>query len=110
MEMTLFLITVIFGLTALGEFLYGFVSVRAALTKRKERLVILLPISDKTEDVEFVLRQAAQMMERSYIPCRCVIADLGADEETLEICRRFISEHMGFEMGEADDIQKIIHN
>ena len=64
---------------------------------------MLIPITDKTGDAEFILRQAADMMERSYFPCRCVILDMGADEETLEICRRYIREHGGFEMDNADD-------
>lgn len=102
MEMTLVLITVIFAAAALLECFCGFASVRAALTRGEERTVILIPINDKTADAEFILRQAADMMERFYLPCRCVIVDMGADEETLEICRRFIGEHGGFEMGVDD--------
>ncbi|MBQ5332515.1 MAG: hypothetical protein J6K92_04565 [Oscillospiraceae bacterium] len=102
MEMTLVLITVIFAAAALLECFCGFASVRAALTRGEERTVMLIPITDKTGDAEFILRQAADMMERSYLPCRCVIVDMGADEETLEICRRFISEHGGFEMGDDE--------
>ena len=31
-----------------------------------------------------------------------VIVDIGADEETLEICRRFASAHGGFEIRQED--------
>ncbi|MCI7768450.1 MAG: hypothetical protein MSJ26_10805 [Oscillospiraceae bacterium] len=102
MEMTLVLITAVFGLAALVECICGFACIRAALKGEGERLVIFIPVSEKTEDAEFILRQAEDMMERSYLPCRCVIADMGADEETLEICRRFISEHGGFEIASGD--------
>lgn len=98
MEMGLVLIVAVFAAAALIECLFGFASIRAALTRGEERTVILIPINEKTCDVEFILRQAADMMDRSDISCRCVICNMGADEETLEICRRFISEHGGFEM------------
>ena len=102
MDTALVLITVIFAAAALLECFCGFASVRRALTEDKERTVILIPITDKTEDAEFILRQAADMMERSYYPCRCVILDMGAGEETLEVCRRFMGEHGGFEMRESE--------
>lgn len=98
METGLVLIIAVFALAALVECFCGFASIRSILAKNEERTVILIPVNGNVGDIEYVLRQAAAMAERSDMPCRCVICDMGADEETLEICRRFAKEHGGFEI------------
>ena len=98
METGLVIIIAVFAIAALMECFCGFVSVRSALAGNCERTVILIPINGNMGDIEYVLRQAAAMAERSDMPCRCVICDMGADEETLEICRRFAEEYGGFEI------------
>ena len=102
METGLVLIIAVFAITALMECFCGFASIRAALLNKEERTVILIPAFENMEDIEYVLRQAAAMAERSDMPCRCVICDMGADEETMEICRRF-AEEFGFEIEERED-------
>ena len=97
METSLVLIIAVFALAALVECFCGFASIRAALMNKEERTVILIPAFGNMEDMEYVLRQAAAMAERSDMPCRCVICDMGADSETMEICRRF-AEEFGFEI------------
>ena len=101
METGLVLIIAVFALAALIECFCGFASVRAALAGNCERTVILIPVSGNMRDIEYVLRQAAAMAERSDMPCRCVICDMGADSETMEICRRF-AEEFGFEIEGAE--------
>lgn len=98
METGLVIIIAVFAIAALMECFCGFASVRSALAGNCERTVILIPINGNMGDIEYVLRQAAAMAERSDMPCRCVICDMGADEETLEICRRFAEEYGGFEI------------
>ena len=102
MELTLVLIVSVFASAALIECFFGCASIRAAISRDYERTVILVPVTDKMRDAEYVLRQTAAMMECSDISCRCVIVDIGADEETLEICRRFASAHGGFEIRQED--------
>lgn len=102
METGLVLIIAVFAITALMECFCGFASVRAALSQNGERTLILIPVSGHMGDIEYVLRQAAEMAGRVDMPCRCVICDMGADGETLEICRRF-AEEFWFEIEERED-------
>lgn len=101
METGLVLIIAVFAIAALIECLCGFAGIRAALSGSSERTVILIPVSGNMGDIEYVLRQASEMAGRSDMPCRCVICDMGADDETLEICRRF-AEEFGFEIEEME--------
>ncbi len=98
MELVTVLIVAVFAAAALTECFFGFASIRSALAHTEERTAILIPVTRGMEDIEYVLRQAAKMEEQSDIYCRCIICNMGADGETLEICRRFAEEHGGFEI------------
>lgn len=98
MELGFVLIVAVFAAAALAECFFGFASIRRAMLHTEERTVIFIPVTRGMKDIEYVLRQAAAMAERSDISCKCVICDMGADEEILEICRRFAEEHGEFEI------------
>ncbi len=100
MDMTFLIILIVFGITALAEFIMGIISIRRTINESSCQTVIIIPISDKTDNAEYILRQAQKMAEQSDFPCRCIIMNYGANAETLEICRRFAEEFGYFEIEE----------
>lgn len=48
-------------------------------------MLIIIPLKKDTDNAEFLLRQALSLGECG----RLVLLDMGADRETLEVCRRF---------------------
>lgn len=76
------------------------ISVMLRLRRSSVTKIIFLPLTDKVNNAELLLREAYSMAEASPSPCRIIIYNMGADEETLRICRIFASEHGGFEVVE----------
>ena len=100
MDMTFLIILIVFGITALAEFILGIISIRRTISESNRQTSIIIPISDKTDNAEYILRQAQKMAEQSDFPCRCIITSYGANVETLEICRRFANKFGYFEIEE----------
>ena len=65
--------------------------------RRMYRFYTMIPISGHMEDAEQILRWAFSTMRWDYWSHAnwLLILDLGADEETLEICRTFCSRESG---------------
>lgn len=76
------------------------ISVMMRLRRSSVTKIILLPLTDKVNNAELLLRDAYAMAKASSYPCRIIIYNMGADEETLRICRIFASVHREFEVVE----------
>ena len=109
MDMVFWVMLLIFGMAALAEGYFTYISMKCAAADREYRQIILIPIRNTTHDTEMVLREAMKMMNASGAGCRAVICDLGADEEALEICRRFSADNSMFEICSQEDVQKLLH-
>ena len=68
---------------------------KVTTTGRSSRMVVIIPVSGHHDDIEYVLRSAAQRLkwmdgqEDAQIYC----LDYGMDSETLHICRLVSSEY-----------------
>lgn len=98
MDMTFLIILAVFGITALAEFIMGIISIRRTIYGNNSQTVIIIPINHKTDNAEYILRQAQRMAEQSDFPCKCIILNCEANAEALEICRRFTEEFGYFEI------------
>ncbi|MCC8042079.1 MAG: hypothetical protein LIO69_00895 [Oscillospiraceae bacterium] len=70
--------------------------------------VIICPISADTQNVEELLRDTYSALSGSLCS-RALIVDMGADEETVEICRRFINDYGFFSFTQQDRAKEFVN-
>ncbi|MGN0667398.1 MAG: hypothetical protein ACI4KF_12850 [Huintestinicola sp.] len=103
MEIILAVIMVIFAAAMIID---GISEMKRA-EKCRPKTVIVVPVSAETSDAELLLREAQKAAGEISGGCRVVICDMGADDDTLEVCRKFAEESGVFELktgGSSEDV------
>ncbi len=94
MEYMLLFMLVIFSASAVIEGFFAFSAMRRAYERSFMHQLILIPVkTNMKESIEGIIREALAMAERSYLSIRIILYDMGADEETMQICRRLTDEN-----------------
>ena len=94
MEFLLLFMLIIFLISAAAEMIFALSSLRC----RGTRPALVIPITENMQDAELVLRRSLSMVKDSGLDCRIILCNMGADSETLEICRIFADGNDIFEM------------
>lgn len=108
MEKLLLFMLIVFSASAIVEGFFGYSAMRRAYERSFRRQLILIPVTENMRDIEGVLRETLRMVESSYLDCRVVLCDMGADYETMEICRRFSEENEIFELCPLECAEKLM--
>lgn len=98
MEKLLLFMLIVFSAAAIAEGFFSYSAMRRAYERSFRRQLILIPVTENMRDIEGVLRETLRMVQGSYLDCRVILCDMGADDETMEICRRFAAENEIFEL------------
>lgn len=108
MEYMLLFMLVIFAASAIIEGFFSYSAMRRAYERSFRRQIILIPVTENMHDIEDILRETLHMVENSYISCRVVLCDMGADDETMSICRRFSEDNEIFEICSGECAEKLL--
>lgn len=112
MEYMLLFMLIVFGAAALLESIFSFAALRRAYERRMKSAALFIPVTPRTSDMEYILLETLKMAENYDISCRIILFDMGADSETMEICRKFAEEHEIFELcsgSEVFEAEKLLH-
>lgn len=98
----LFMIACIFAAIELVRLMVRYLTVWKAAPK----VVVALPVRGKMEDVEYQVR--GLLLKCGWENCggKLLLVDLGADEETLDICRRLCQEDSRLELCLASQLEE----
>lgn len=94
MELLLLFLLIIFIFSAAAEMVFALLPLRC----RGTRPALVIPITENMQDAELVLRRSLSMVKGSGLDCRIILCNMGADSETLEICRIFADGNDIFEL------------
>jgi len=68
-----------------------------------ERAAVIIPVGENEPSVELRVRQITRMLATGGCDMKIILLNVGADNETLEICRKICQEKSFVELCGADD-------
>ncbi len=108
MDYVLLVMLIFFSACAIVEGFFSYSAMRRAYERSFRRQLIFIPVTENMTDIEAVMRETLRMVQSSWMDCRIIICDMGADEETMQICRRFSAENEIFEICSGEEAASVL--